>query len=108
MLTSTIDAALALHPASSFVAQISDPVLERLFDNDLIIPLLAITCGTIIAIVAITFTALRTIFVSRAREQSRRELAAYVAEGTLDPDKAVALLEAGKPVWEKGPSKPAC
>lgn len=85
-------------------AEISDPVLARVFDEDLIIPVLAIVCGTVIAVVAIAFTMLRTILVSRAREQSRRELAAYVAEGTLDPDKAAALLEAGKPFWEKGPN----
>ncbi len=37
---------------------------------------------------------------ARAKEASRRELAAYVAEGTIDPDKAVAMLNAGMPKWE--------
>lgn len=89
------------------VKDMNDPLLARMLHEDLIIPLAAIACGTIIAVVAITFSILRTILVSRAREQSRRELAAYVAEGTLDPDKAAALLEAGKSCWEKGPPKQA-
>jgi len=93
-------------PLHAQTAEIGDPVLARVFDEDLIIPLLAITCGTIIAVVAIVFSMMRTILVSRAKEQSRRELAAYVAEGSIDPDKAAALLEAGRPFWEKGPNKP--
>ena len=87
---------------------INDPVVARLFDEDMIVPILAIVCGTVIAVIAITFTMIRTILVSRAKEQSRRELAAYVAEGTLEADKAIALLEAGKPFWEKGGSQGGC
>lgn len=52
--------------------------------------------GGAIAIVTIVSSALRSILVGRAREQTKRELAAYVAEGTLDPDKAVAMINAGK------------
>jgi hypothetical protein len=40
--------------------------------------------------------------VSRNREATKRELAAYVAEGSLDPDKAVAMINAGRPHWEAG------
>ncbi|MBT8485384.1 MAG: hypothetical protein HKO59_03355 [Phycisphaerales bacterium] len=52
-----------------------------------------------VGIVAIVFGTISAAFtkvvVSRDRERSRRELAAYVAEGTLDADKAVALMDAG-------------
>ncbi len=34
-------------------------------------------------------------------EKSRREIAAYVAEGTITPDEAVRLLNAGKPASER-------
>ena len=44
------------------------------------------------------------VMKTRAREQTKRELAAYVAEGTLDPDKAVALINAGRTMWETGES----
>jgi hypothetical protein len=75
---------------------------NRLLDEDLVIPLVAMGCGTLIAVVAIVFTSLRAMVVSRTREQTKRELAAYVAEGSLDPDKAVAMINAGRPHWEAG------
>ena len=37
-----------------------------------------------------------------AREESRRELAAYVAEGSMSPDDAEKILAADRPMWEKG------
>ncbi len=36
------------------------------------------------------------VLVGRGQERTRRELAAYVAEGSLDPDQAVAMLNAGR------------
>lgn len=52
----------------------------------------------IIAIIAIVFGAATKIIVGRSREQTKREIAAYVAEGSIDPDKAVAMLNAGESV----------
>ena len=49
-----------------------------------------------VAIVAIIFGSITKIVVNRSRERTRREIAAYVAEGTIDPDKAVAMLKAGQ------------
>ncbi len=37
-----------------------------------------------------------------AREESRREIAAYVAEGSMSPDDAAKILAADMPVWERG------
>ena len=51
--------------------------------------------GGTIAIVAIVFGSITKIIVSRGKERTRREIAAYVAEGSIDPDKAVAMLNAG-------------
>ena len=51
-----------------------------------------------IAIIAIVFGAATKIIVGRSREQTKREIAAYVAEGSIDPDKAVAMLNAGESV----------
>ncbi|MDQ7012744.1 MAG: hypothetical protein Q9O74_02470 [Planctomycetota bacterium] len=39
---------------------------------------------------------------SLAREESRREIAAYVAEGSMSPDDAAKILAADMPVWERG------
>jgi hypothetical protein len=48
-----------------------------------------------VAIVAIITEAIRKAAQTRAREESRREIAAYVAEGTISPDDAAKLLAAG-------------
>lgn len=72
-------------------------ILDRILDEDFFLPVLAIMAGTLIAIVAI----IRGMVVARAKEQTKRELAAYVAEGTLDPDKAARMLAADRPWWER-------
>ena len=51
--------------------------------------------GGAVAIVAIVACTATKIAVGRSREQTRREIAAYVAEGTIDPEKAVEMLKAG-------------
>lgn len=53
-----------------------------------------------VAIVAIVANAIRKIVQSRSKEQSRREIAAYVAEGSISPDDAVRLLESGSVMWK--------
>ncbi len=50
--------------------------------------------GGAIAIVAIAGGTITSIVKTKAREQTRREIAAYVAEGTIDADKAVEMLKA--------------
>jgi hypothetical protein len=57
-------------------------------------PGIIFTMGGAIAIIAIVSGSVTTITVNRAREKTRREIAAYVAEGTIDPDKAVEMLKA--------------
>jgi len=71
-------------------------MLSGLLDKELLIPTLAITLGCGIAMIAIVSSAISKVATSRHRERTRRELAAYVAEGTLDPDKAIAMMEAGE------------
>jgi hypothetical protein len=82
-----------------------DPIIKHVLDEDLVVPIMAIGCGSIIAVVAIVFTTMKTMVVGRSREHTKRELAAYVAEGSLDPDKAVAMINAGRPHWEAGNTK---
>lgn len=50
----------------------------------------------IIGLALFLFAAARFL-ISRARERTRRELAAYVAEGTMTADEAERLLKAGEP-----------
>ena len=68
------------------------------------IPFLAITLGCGVGVVAIIGGTIGGILKTRSKEMTKRELAAYVAEGTLDPDKAVMMLNAGMTKW----SGPKC
>lgn len=49
-----------------------------------------------VAVIWIITSAVRKTLAHRFREGSRREIAAYVAEGTITPTDAVALLNAGE------------
>ena len=63
--------------------------------EDLIgMPQIIFVIGGAIAIVAIICGTLTSMGVRRAKERTKREIAAYVAEGTIDADKAIAMLNA--------------
>ncbi len=68
-------------------------------NSDNFIALVAITLGCGVGVVAIIGGTIGGIMRTRAKEMTKRDLAAYVAEGTLDPDKAVAMLNAGMKKW---------
>ena len=38
---------------------------------------------------------LKSVLGTRAREKTKREMAAYVAEGSVDPEHAIKILTAG-------------
>ena len=67
-----------------------------------LIPLVAITGGLCVAIIAIVSGTIRSVSSRKQLEESRREIAAYVAEGSMSPDDAATLLSADVPHWEKG------
>lgn len=60
-----------------------------------VIPIIAVSVGGFIAILAVVGGIIRSVFVNRSREQSRREIAAYVAEGSMTADEGERLLKAG-------------
>jgi hypothetical protein len=60
------------------------------------IPLVAICGGLLVCVISIITNGISRAIQTRHREESRREIAAYVAEGTMSPDDAFRLLEAGK------------
>ena len=72
-----------------------DDEFMQVFRHDNFIAVIAMSVGCLIAVTGIIGATVRGIVKSRAVEQTKRELAAYVAEGTLDPDKAIAMLNAG-------------
>lgn len=70
--------------------------------DDEIIPVLAITGGLVIAILSIICGTIRSISRNKAIEETKRELAAYVAEGSMKAEEAERLVKAGRPHWECG------
>lgn len=60
-----------------------------------LIPIVAIGGAFVAGPIILIAAAVRSVAIHRAKEQTKRELAAYVAEGTMDPDTAVALANAG-------------
>jgi hypothetical protein len=59
------------------------------------IPIVAIVGGLTVAVIAIVGKAIGGMQRTRQREMSRREIAAYVAEGSMTPEEGRELLEAG-------------
>ncbi len=47
-----------------------------------------------IAIVSIVFGAVKTMVTTTARERTRREIAAYIAEGTMTPEQGERIMSA--------------
>jgi len=58
----------------------------------LLIPIIAVGGGFIVAIVAIFFCSIRKIAINNEREKTRREIAAYIAEGSMSPEDGERLL----------------
>ncbi|MBX3365175.1 MAG: hypothetical protein KF866_10445 [Phycisphaeraceae bacterium] len=73
--------------------------LAQLSSDD-IIKVIIFSGGILVALVAIIFGTISSISKRRQTEESRRELAAYVAEGSMTPEDAERILKAGKPKWE--------
>jgi hypothetical protein len=65
-------------------------------DEDVLIPLIIFGTGTVIAVIAILTCSVRKMVVSSNVERSRREIAAYIAEGSMTPEEGERLLSAGK------------
>ena len=49
-----------------------------------------------IALVGIIAGSIRGAIVSKHREQTKREIAAYIAEGSMTPEQGEKILNAGK------------
>jgi len=72
----------------------STPLMLGSIDQQ-IIPIVVITIAGVVVLTLIVFTTVRKMLETRARETTRREIAAYVAEGSITPDDACRLLATG-------------
>jgi len=68
------------------------PAVLAITDDDTA-QILALAIGGGIAVIAIVFGSIGKMVKHVANERSRREVAAYVAEGSMSPDDAKKLLE---------------
>jgi len=77
------------------LAAMTDPLALTL-TKDTLMPVIAVGGAFLVAIVAIVADAVRKSIKAKHLEESRREIAAYVAEGSISPDDAERILKAGK------------
>ena len=75
----------------------SSTEFQDLLREDNFLAIVAISMGCLTGMVAIIGCVIGGVMRTRAREATKRELAAYVAEGTLAPDQAVAMISADRP-----------
>jgi hypothetical protein len=59
------------------------------------IPIVTLVFGSLIVMVLFVARAFRGARETREREQSRREIAAYIAEGSMTPEQGERLMAAG-------------
>jgi hypothetical protein len=69
-----------------------DALMSRVLDEDVWVPLLM--AATAVAIILIRTVG--GVMKSAARERTRREIAAYIAEGSMTPEQGERLMKAGK------------
>ena len=64
-------------------------------DGD-ILKVVTLGIGGVVAVVWIIASSIRGAIVGRAKEASRREIAAYIAEGSMTPEQGERLMAAGE------------
>ena len=73
--------------SAAFVAQSAS--------EEYVLKMIALGGGILVMLVWMTLKTLRVVTVKRAAEQTKREIAAYVAEGSITPDEAAKIINAG-------------
>mgnify|MGYP005842603085 CR=1 FL=1 len=72
-------------------------LLENITNHEAFVPMFFIfVIGGLIAISAIFMDMIKSTSIGREREKSRREIAAYIAEGSMSPEDGERLLNAGQ------------
>lgn len=65
-------------------------------DSEDLLKLVVISSIALIVLISIVGGVLRSMVKTDAREKTKREIAAYVAEGSIKPEDAVRILVAGE------------
>lgn len=73
----------------------TDNLVQTIVENeDTMIPIVIFGIGGIVAVVAIVFGSIKRISINSEREKSRRDIAAYIAEGSMTPEDGAKLMSA--------------
>lgn len=78
----------------------SAPMLTLAATNDAFMVVL-FGGGMVVVVVAIVTETVQKVLKTRAKEQSRREIAAYVAEGSMTAEDGARLIAAGDSLKDK-------
>ena len=70
----------------------TNPILTILQNEEVFVPMLMAAVG----VIAIVFGTVTGMVKAVARERTRREIAAYIAEGSLSPEQGEKLMKAGR------------
>ncbi|MCC6678779.1 MAG: hypothetical protein IT436_16730 [Phycisphaerales bacterium] len=73
-------------------------VSERLLEKDVLVPL--VIGGSIVLVVL--FKTIAGVIRSVSRERTRREIAAFIAEGSMTPEQGERLMKAGREAGQPG------
>jgi len=65
------------------------------------IPIIAIGGAFAVAITVVVFNTIARICRSRDVERSRREISAYIAEGSISPDEGEQMMNAGPKIGDR-------
>jgi hypothetical protein len=66
-----------------------------LASSDEEVAMMFVIAGVIIACLSITTRTVRTLKIAREQELTKREIAAYIAEGSMTPEQGERLITAG-------------
>jgi hypothetical protein len=66
-------------------------------NTDDLVPIIAISGGIVIAFLWIVLATVSETLKDASRERTKREIAAYIAEGTMTPEQGERILKADAP-----------
>ncbi|NUQ68993.1 MAG: hypothetical protein HUU18_12050 [Phycisphaerales bacterium] len=67
-------------------------IIQQLLNEDILIPSIMMAGGVVIVLICSVSSMVRSV----ARERTRREIAAFIAEGSLTPEQGERLMQAGR------------
>ncbi|MBX3379423.1 MAG: hypothetical protein KF805_04960 [Phycisphaeraceae bacterium] len=78
------------------------PVVTLGSELEMAIPIVGIVFGCFVWVSSIVVSGIKEAKATKQREESRREIAAYIAEGSMSPEQGERLMQAGeKPAGKK-------